>query len=514
MDIFKSFRKSPPFRRTPSSVTETVPLNPSLEEKLKALQESAGEQADLVVRKNVKGAVWALVYLETLVDAQALATSVIEPINKYLQTSHGFSESSDIKAVISAAKIVPVADLHHLVESLFSGQALILLDGCPEALAVFLPGFQRRAIEEPETENVMRGPREGFNEVLEDNLGILRRGIKDPNLRLEIKILGERTKNRAAILYLGNVANPDVVREVRKRLEQINIDGIIDSAYVKELIKDNRWTIYPLVESTERPDRVESAILEGRVAILVDKSPVVLVVPVTANEMYQTSEDYYFNFIVGSFIRTVRFIGTVISVGLPGLYIAAVSVNPGFMPVGFINIIAAGRTQVPVPVVFETFITLLLYEIFREAVIRIPKNINLILGISAGIIVGYIAVVSGFVAGSTLIIVIISALASFATASMEMEQGWRLARYFMLFLGGAFGLVGWVVAGTLIIGHMASLKSFGVSYLAPWSPPIAYDLLDTIVVPPLWTKYRRPPTYRPQEEDRLGVTEGEDKANA
>lgn len=513
MPFWKPFRKAPEFKRTRSRVQDEVALSPRLEENLSAIRRSIGEAADLVIRYFGQKPIAAVVYLETLVDGAALAAHVVDPINRHLQSEPGALKTDRVKTLLAAPKVIEIGDLHHLIGDLLAGQAVILVRDDVQALTVTFPGFPRRPIGEPKTEQSVRAPREGFNEVLEDNLGILRRGIQDPNLRLEVRLLGERSKTRTALLYINDVANPDIVKEVRKRLDRIDYDGIIDSAYVRQLISDTHWTVFPLVQETERPDRVTSGLLEGRVAILVDKSPFALIVPVTANEMYQTSEDFFIQFLSGSFIRLVRFVGTVSSVTLPGLYAAIVGVNPFLLPADFIQIIASGRTQVPVPVVFETFFVLLLYEIFREAVIRMPRNVNLILGIAAGVIVGNMAVFSGLVAGATLIIVIIAAIASFATASPEMEQGWRLCRYIFLFAGGAFGLPGIISVGILMLCHMASLKSFGVSYLEPWAPPIAYDLLDTIVTKPRWANFRRPPTYRPQQEDRLDYTPGEDDAS-
>ncbi|HYH04420.1 MAG TPA: spore germination protein, partial [Bacillota bacterium] len=454
----------------------------------------------------------ALIYLNSLVDANQLSKAIIGPLNQWFEQPKISLPLDEIEKAINVAETEKYQDLHTIIEKLLSGMAVLLVDQSPTALGFYLPGFPRRQVTEPPTERVVRGSREGFTDVLTDNLGMVRRWIKDPNLRIESMLIGERTKTTVALLYLNDVANPDLVREVKKRLAPISIDAIIDSGYLSELITDHRLTVFPLVQETERPDKVAAGILEGRVAIIVDKSPFALIVPVTSNEFYQTPEDFYLNYWVGTFIRFIRGIGTFISVTLPGFYVAAVSVNPTILPASFIHILSAGRTQVPVPVVIETYLSLFAFEIFRESIIRVPKNISLILGIAGGVLMGLVAMNSGLVGGATIIVVIFTTLATFTTASVAKEQAWRITRYLLLLASGAFGITGLTLAGVTVIAHLASLTSFGVSYLAPWSPPLPIDIVDAYFRTPWWASYRRPPTYRPQQEDRLGkTTEGDAK---
>ena len=247
---------------------------------------------------------------------------------------------------------------------------------------------------------------------------------------------------------------------------------------------------------------------------MVDKSSFALLVPVTANEFYQTPEDFYYNFWVGTFIRFLRGLGTFISVTLPGFYVSLIAVNPTLMPASLAQIITSGRTQIPFPVIFETLTALIIFEIAREAVIRVSGNINMFLGIAGGVVLSLVAAQSGLVAGATIIVVIISMLASFTTSNTSMEQAWRIARYFLLLSAGGFGIMGLALSGVAVLTHMASLKSFGVSYLAPWGPPILLDMIDAYFRIPWWLSYRRPPTYRPQEEDRLGSTREEEPKDA
>jgi hypothetical protein len=494
-----------PFKAT-ALISEHKPITGIIEDVLENIITYSGNPSDLIIHRFTGGdnLLMAIIYLESLADSSLIGFQIIEPVNKYIREQSKPLKSDTVELLISTSVISKISDLHNIMESLLAGQTIIILPNEDQVLGAKLPGYPHRPLEESISEKTVRGNREGLTEDLTDNLSLIRRWIKDPNLRVESKIIGERTKTKVAILYLSDVANPDTVKEVNKRLEKISVDGIIDSGYISEMITDKRLTFFPLVQETERPDKVVAALLEGRIAIIVDKSPFTLIVPTTSNEFYQTPEDFYFNYFIGTFLRIIRFIGTSMAVTLPALYITLISVNPELMPSFMVQVIASGRTQVPFPAILEVFLTLLVFEIFREASVRLPANMNLIIGIGGGIVLGQAAINAGIIAGSTIVIVIFTSLASFSTANPSKEQAWRLARYFLYFASAAFGILGLSIAGLIVLAHMAGLKSFGVSYLAPWAPPLPVDMGDSFSRIPIWASYRRPPTYRPQQDDRLG----------
>lgn len=512
--FLKASKKVLSIEKKSSSTVGHREIKKSLDENLEDILNSIGNPDDLFIHRIEDGVNTFAVamYFETLVDSNLLGQHVIEPLNKFIQEKTGTLTANQVKLLLSASKFTEINDLHNAVDRLLSGYALILVHNAQTIFAVSLPGFARRAVQEAVTEKQIKGPREGFTETINDNISLLRRYIKDPNLRLEKQLIGERTKTEVAVIYLNDVANPDIVKEVHKRLKQIKIDGILESGYITEMISDRRLTPFPLVQETERPDKVASAILEGRVAILVDRSTFNIVVPVTSNEFYQTSEDFYFNFFTGTAVRLIRAIGTIVAVTLPGFYISMITVNPELLPPAVVQLEASARTQMPFPAVLEMMITFFAFEILREASVRFPTNINMILGVGGGIIMGIAAINAGFVSGITVAIVVFCTLGTFTTSNPAKEQAWRWLRYILFFAGSAFGLIGVVAAGVMILAHMAGLKSFGVSYLAPWAPPMAVDIADAPVRLPWWLSYRRPPTYRPQQEDRLGENEGEDEA--
>jgi spore germination protein KA len=483
----------------------------NLDENLKNLKEALGDPGDLFWRYLEDGekTVAVLLYFETLVDSDLLGRQVMEPLNRRLQEAKGLLDAGALKKALTFPKVLTISHLHQAVERLLTGDVLLLPAGAGVVLALPMLGVPRRPVEEAQTEKGIKGPREGFTETITDNIGLIRRYIKDPNLRLEKKVVGERTKTEVAVVYLNDLANPDVVAEVRKRLEQIEIDGILESNYIAELIADRRWTIFPLVQETERPDKVAAALLEGRVAIFVDRSPFTIIVPVTSNELYQSQVDFYYNPFIASMLRLTRAIGTIIAVTLPGFYLSFISVNPELLPRMFIQLEASSRIQVPLPAALEMFITLFAFEVLRESSIRFPSGLNLIIGVGGGIVMGLAAINAGLVSGITVAVVVFCILGTFSTSNPAKEQAWRWVRYLLFVAGAAFGFMGVIATGVLVLAHMAGLKSFGVSYLAPWAPPLPVDMADAPARLPWWASYRRPPTYRPREEDRLGETEGE-----
>lgn len=373
----------------------------------------------------------------------------------------------------------------------------------PQFFTIPIPGWQLRAISEPTSEQLIRGPREGFTETISVNTAMIRRWITDPQLRVDETEVGKRTKTAVRIIYIADVADPSLVLEVKRRINSIQIDGVIESGYIEQLITDNRLTIFPLIQSTERTDTVAAAVLEGRVSILVDKSPFALIVPTTVNELYQSPEDYYFNFYLGSFLRGIRLLGNNVAVAISGLYVALTSSNPELLPTSFAFSIAESRRGIPYPIFIEVLLLEIMVEVFREAGLRLPKNVNQTLGVVSGIALAFAAVQTHLVSGATLVVVAVSAIASFSTPNFSVGIAWRIFK-FLFILGAAFmGIVGLTLTGILILAHAAAQTSFGTSYLAPWAPIRPNELMDSIIRMPLWMRIFRPQSYRAQNRQRM-----------
>ncbi|NLM37219.1 MAG: spore germination protein [Firmicutes bacterium] len=466
----------------------------------KEIAEAMGSPSDLRVMPVGKDGLSHLLYLNSLVADETIAW-----VTDHF-TTLGTLPVADPELPVRG-RVYPLADPGAAVEMILAGNFVLVNDGM---MAVEAHGWVKREPQEPETERLIRGPREGLTETLEDNIGLVRRWIRDPNLRVEELRVGRRTKTRIALLYLADVAQPRLVEEVRRRITALDLDGVIESGYVQQLISDRRASILPLIQATERSDRMAAGILEGRVAVFVDKSATALLVPVTINELYQTPEDYYLSFWVGSFLRLIRLLGNNLAVALPGLYIAVTNFHPELLPTRLALAIAGTRIRVPVPLVAEVFICEIAVEVFREAGLRLPGAVGQNLGVVAGVVLGLTAVEAGFVSPATLVVVAVTAIASFTGPNYEVGVSWRLLKFTLMIAAALFGLHGLTIAGILVLTHAADLKSFGVSYLAPWAPLQWEELGDAPVRKPFWARWRRLETYRPRNPLRTGGTKRKD----
>ncbi|HEX3046436.1 MAG TPA: spore germination protein [Bacillota bacterium] len=490
---------------SPTAIQKSLPTN--LEELTKLL----GDPIDLQVQTYGSDHSLGVVYLDSLTDEIDLKTNLLRPILPLLEER---ARSLDkIVTLLPETGLHQCPDMETAAADLLQGRVVLFLNRESTAFSFKLPGWARHELKEPKSEAIVHGPREGFTETLSENVGIIRRWIHDHRLRADQLNIGRRTKTKVAVIYLSDVARPRLVQEVKKRLSAIDIDGVIDSGYLEQLIKDRRASIFPLTQATERTDKVTAGILEGRVAILVDKSPFVILVPVTANELYQSSEDYYIDFWLASLNRLFRLLGNILAVGLPGLYVAFASANPDLLPTQLTLLLAGSRAHAPLPLALEVFLLEVMVGIFFESGIRLPGMLSQTIGISFGVTIGLASILSGLVSPITMMIVAITAVASYTSPNFSVGTVWRLLKYFMLLAASLYGFFGLSIAGVLILGHMADLKSFGVSYMAPWAPLQWPELIDAPVRAPFWSRWKRPKTYRPQDQLRFGSAKEEDDEN-
>lgn len=373
-----------------------------------------------------------------------------------------------------------------------SGDTLVLVDGIPEGILVSTRGWKDRGIEEPSTENNVRGPRDGFTESIRSNTAHIRRRIKDPLLRFDAMIVGTRTKTDINIAYIEDIVKEGLVDEVKRRLAKIKIDAILESGYVEELIEDAPLSPFNTVQSTERPDKVAAALLEGRVAIFVDNTPVVLIVPTYFWQFMQAPDDYYDRYWVGSFFRFVRYVAFFISLLLPSLYVMLVSFHSEMIPTKLALTIASGREVVPFPVFLEALMMELAFELMREAGLRMPKPIGQAVSIVGSLIIGQAAVQAGLVSPFMVIVVAITGISSFAIPSYSSSLAIRLCRFPILVASGLFGLLGFATMFFALLLHALSIRSFGESYLAPASPYHHSDQRDMLLRLPIWMLDKRP----------------------
>jgi len=447
---------------------------------------------------------------EGLVDKDLIDDHVIRPLVVELAKEDvwrrvkGAPPRELITMAIPFVDVKTEAVVSQVITQLFKGNGVLLVNGVDSAFIVGTPGQGLRSIDEPKVETAIRGPHDGFIENLRQNVSLVRRRIRHPSLKVELISVGERSQQDVAVLYVDGVVDPKLVEEVRSRLKCITIDAILDAGYIEQLIEDDWLSPFPQLLMTERPDKVTSAILEGRVAVLVDHSPGALIIPGTLDSFFHAPEDHYSRWFASSVIRSVRFIGTFLALVTPGVYVAVTSFHPDLVSSSLILSVAATRERVPFPAVVEAFFMLATLELLREAGIRLPAPIGQTIGIVGALVIGQAAVAAGIVSSIMVVIIAFTAISSFTMPSYEMGLAFRFFAPWVLISAGILGLYGLVMAMLFILTHLSSLKSFGVSYLAPWAPRRTGALLrDTLVRSPLVYQSSRPGFLKPQDRRRM-----------
>lgn len=451
-----------------------------------------------------------LVYLDGMVDKVTVHESILKPLlnlqsNDYpkeLSSNHRLLRLKNIDLLVGELK--ENRDMYTLVNSVLSGDVLLIMEGCDKALIVNARGWPSRGPSEPVAESVIRGPRDGFTENLRTNTTLIRRKIKDPNIKIKSIKLGKKTNTDVAIVWLAGVAKPDLIEEVEKRLLTTNLDGVFESGYIEEFIEDNPYSPFPQVMITERPDRVAGNLLEGRVAIIVDGTPIVSVVPATIVQFYQSPEDYYERAIFGSAVRIVRLISFIIATTATSLYVALVSYHPHLIPSEIVLSVAKSRMGVPFPTIIEALFMELVIEMIREASIRLPNSIGQIIGIVGALVIGQSAVQAKLASPILVIIVAITAISSYIVPHFSTSYSVRFMRFPMIIAAGTFGAFGIAMVTIWLLIHLCTLESFGEPYLAGLAPIRFRDLKDIIFRVPLWMMGTRPNTSKNDTDRMLG----------
>lgn len=456
----------------------------------------------------------AVFYIDGLTDTTLLDSSVLYPLllehtktisSVYLPPLFRRSDVAERigEAVFINHEIKMAEDYLKGIEGLLAGNSLLFLDGFRCGFLIGTKGWESRPTGETATELVVRGPRDGFTENLRTNTSLVRRRIKDTAFRLEAMTIGTRSKTAVNIAYLEGVAKPELVEEVKRRLESIQIDAILESGYIEELIEDVPYSPFPTVRYTERPDSAASVILEGRVLIFVDTTPFALIAPTYFWDALIAPDDYYSRFYFGSFARIIRVIALIISFTLPSIYVMLVSYHQEMIPTELALTIAAGRESVPFPVLVEVFIMEVAFELMREAGVRMPRPVGQAVSIVGSLVIGQAAVQAGLVSPIMVIIVALTGIASFAIPNYSSSFAIRLLRFPLLIGAGTLGLLGFAAVIYIYAIHLLSMRSFGEPYLAPIIPFRPSDQKDSLVRLPWWQMKKRPATGMGSE--RLGT---------
>lgn len=473
-------------------------LTGNLSADLEIIREIVGTSPDIKVHEfrygqnsEIKG---ALVFVDGLVNSTVIIDGILKPLKLYKEfsdyQSQSITKSLDTvkQTIICAGEITEKHTAGEIVESCLSGDTAFLSDGFDKALVISSKGWEKREITEPQTEAVVRGPREGFTENFRTNTALLRRRIRSPKLRMENFTIGNKTVTNVCLAYIEGVADPGIVATARARLKSIDTDSIIDSGYIEQYIEDNPFSIFPTIGNSEKPDVVAAKVLEGRVAIIVDGTPFVLTAPLLFVESFQSSEDYYIRPFFASIVRMLRYIAFFLTIAAPAIFIALTTFHQELIPTTLLFTISAAREGTPFPAFLEAFILILSFEILLEAGVRLPRPVGQAISIVGALIMGEAAVSAGLVGAPMVIAIAMTAVAGFVVP--EQLDSASIIRIILLFLASSLGALGIAIGLLGVLNHIASLKSFGMPYCAFMT--FHHNMQDSYIRMPLWSMLKRP----------------------
>ncbi|WP_246320116.1 spore germination protein [Paenibacillus qinlingensis] len=432
-----------------------------------------------------------VIYVEGLIDLELLNKDVLTPLINEPEAEWNYTVK-DLSALVSISNITETVSMDELTSHLSCGCVGLFIQGVPTCFALGLAKWEKRAINEPSAESVVRGPREGFTETLPINTSMLRRKIKSPAMKMIAYTIGTHTQTTVIVVYMEGIARDSLIEEVHQRISDIRIDGILESGYIEGLIEDSPFSPFPQIQVTERPDVVCAALLEGKISILVDGTPFALIAPATLFSMLQSPEDYYQRFIIGTLIRWMRYVFFFTTLLLPSLYIAILTFHQEMVPTSLLLSIAKSREDIPFPALVEALLMEISFEALREAGVRLPKQVGAAVSIVGALVIGQAATSAGLVSAPMVMVVAITGVASFMMPQYATGIALRMLRFPIMFLSGMLGLLGLMLGFIVIVIHLCSLRSLGVPYLQPLAPMKGSELKDVLVRAPIWSMRRRP----------------------
>ncbi|MDO5547509.1 MAG: spore germination protein [Eubacteriales bacterium] len=403
----------------------------------------------------------ALFFFDGMVQSESINTALVRPITRWEGGPLPIEELVERVIQIDDCPVDPGTD--KLFGAFLYGDTIVFVDGDDRPAVVNTKGFDKRSTEEPDNEKVLRGPREGFTEAFMGNLALIRRRLRTPDLKFTFLELGTVSRTTAVLCYLDGIADTRVLHELQYRLQHINLDAILDANYLAECIRDDRFSPFPTVGMTERPDIAAAKLLEGRVALVVDGTPVVLTLPQILHETFQTNDDYYVSYLYMNLSRLLRVFGFFLTVTLPGLYLALIVYHPEMIPTRLLYSISAARQDIPFSTLTEAIGTILVFEILKEAGTRTPDTVGQALSIVGGLVLGQAAVEARLVSAPMVIIVAFSGVTAMIVPKLRTPA--LLLRFFLLGCAAVFGVYGILLGWALIAAHLCRLQSMGIPYL-------------------------------------------------
>ncbi|AKJ88382.1 spore germination protein [Clostridium sporogenes] len=470
-------------------------INLNLKENLDLINDRIGKNNIVVTKSlligNEEQLEGAIIYINGLASKDIIDRDVLHPL--MLHIKENLKDKPNIMEYISKKYITMSntkieKDINNILSSLKRGQTALLLENSDESIIIDTSSGDYRSISEPTNESSIRGSREGFIEKLETNTSIIKRRIRDENLVIENMVLGRRTQRDLAIIYIDNIVDKNVLQELKYKLSSIDVDSVPLMGYIQQYIENDAYSIFPQSRTTERPDIVEGNLMEGRIAVMLEGTPMVLLTPSIFIEFFQAIEDYTQRTIVSSFTRILRALSVIIVITFPSIYLTLIKFNAELIPIKFVNTIIQSRSNIPLTPFMEILSMEIIVEFLREGGLRLPPKVNQTLSVVGGIIIGQAAIKAGIVSSSTLLIIGISIIAAFLTPNYDMSLAVRFIRFPMLILSNYLGLLGLTAGFFFLLVHICSLESLGVPYFSFHNE----EYKDIFIRSPLWTMNKRP----------------------
>ncbi|MUT66293.1 spore germination protein [Paenibacillus sp. NEAU-GSW1] len=456
---------------------------------------------DLVIRylssDAAPGRAMALLFIDGIVDSDTINTNIMNPLMSVSLPPDISAKGDKLIAaladcVISIGSVQSVKSPNDAAELMLNGLCLLLAEDSSVALMADANGGEQRSVTVPQTQTVIRGPQHSFTENLKTNISLLRRIIRSVDLHVDIRTIGRQSHTNVGVIYIHGLAEVGVVREVYRRLEEIDIDAVLESGYIEEFIQDETFTLFPTLLNTERPDTVAAELLEGKVSIIVDGSPLALIAPTSFFAFFQSPDDFYQRYDIASFIRVIRYTAYAISMLLPSIYIAITTFHQEMLPTTLLISLAAQREGIPFPGLVEALLMEMTFEVLREAGLRMPRAIGPAISIVGALVLGQSAVQAGIVSAGMVIVVSFTAISNFVTPEFNMAATSRIIRFLLMLLAGIFGFFGIFLGVLFVMVHLASLRSFGVPYMTPLAPLNIGLFRDIFFRMPRWAEVFRP----------------------
>ncbi len=457
----------------PFSHTTLMNICKDLPSNVKILKENLSSEDITFLDLKIGESSAVLIFANDLINKETVGELVLRPAANF---TGKLNENSFFETFLSPEKI-KVYSIKDVEDQVVSGNALLLADNIDFALSFGLRFFEKRAITEPPTSTVIKGPREGLVESLPVNVSLIRRRIKSPALKFENVVVGKYSKTPVAVCYVEGIADKKLVEKIKEKLSKISIDAVLDSSYVSKFLSEHKTSLFKQIGNTEKPDILAGKILEGRVAILVDGSPIALTAPYLLMEDFQSSSDYYNSSYSATVARTLRLVSVMLALFLPALFVAAELFHLQLIPLSFLLTIVNSIKGIPLSPSHEMFFTLLIFEILNEASVRMPKYVGMVVSIVGGLVLGETAVNAGIISAPTLMIVALSGICLYTVP--ELEQTFSVLRLVFLVIAGSFGLYGLLSSVAILLIYLVTTENYGTPVCAPFSPLITKDLKDS-----------------------------------